>query len=45
MLWMNAAALVVSIAAMPLQPQDVTAITNVRIIDGPGGDPATEGAS
>jgi imidazolonepropionase-like amidohydrolase len=42
MLWMNAA-LVASIITMPLQQQDVTAITNVRVIDGNGGDPIAHG--
>lgn len=41
MLWMNAA-LAVALAAMPLQ-QEVTAITNVRIIDGNGGNPISRG--
>ena len=43
MLCMNAVALFVSIAAMPLQQQDVTAITNIRILDGHGGDPIRQG--
>jgi len=37
------AALAVSLAAMPLQQQDVTAISNIRIIDGNGGQPIPHG--
>lgn len=37
------AALVATILAMPLQQQTVTAITDVRIIDGNGGEPISRG--
>jgi imidazolonepropionase-like amidohydrolase len=42
MFWMHAA-LAASIVATPLQQQTVTAITDVRIIDGNGGEPISRG--
>jgi len=43
MFWLTATTVAISIAATPFQQQSVTAITNVRVIDGNGGDPIPQG--
>jgi imidazolonepropionase-like amidohydrolase len=43
MFWLTATTVAASIAAIPVQQQNITAITNVRIIDGNGGNPIPHG--
>ena len=43
MLLLNGVGTVLALLVLPVQSQDVTAITNVRVIDGNGGAPIENG--